>query len=98
MSSGGAAEFSATLKLAKAGEEVTVQEVKPTVDTQKVQTGAVLTRETLRDIPNQGRSYQSATAFAPGVTGGANPNVRGAFEGVVTDAVRLAFGAEHGKG
>ncbi len=78
--SGGVAEFTGTLKLAKGGEELTVQEVKPTVDTKKVQTGAVLTRETLRDIPNQGRSYQSATAFAPGVTGGANPNVRGAFE------------------
>lgn len=77
--SGGVAEFTANLRLANGGEELTVQAVKPTVDTQKVQTGAVLTRETLRDIPNQGRSYQSATAFAPGVTGGANPNVRGAF-------------------
>jgi hypothetical protein len=78
--SGGVAELTSELKLAKAGEELTIKAVKPTVDTQKVQTGAVLTRETLRDIPNEGRSYQSATAFAPGVTGGANPNVRGAFD------------------
>jgi hypothetical protein len=80
VSSGGVAEFTGVLKLAKGGEEITVEEVKPAVDTQKVQTGAVLTRETLRDIPNQGRSYQSASALAPGVTGGANPNVRGAFD------------------
>lgn len=78
--SGGATDFTGTLKLAKGGEELTIEAVKPTVDVQRVQSGAVLTRETMRDIPNQGRSYQSATAFAPGVTGGANPNVRGAFE------------------
>ncbi len=80
VSSGGTAEFTGVLKLAKAGEELTVEYVKPAVDMQKVQTGAVLTRETLRDIPNQGRSYQGASALAPGVTGGANPNVRGAFD------------------
>ncbi|MDP2317383.1 MAG: TonB-dependent receptor [Pseudomonadota bacterium] len=80
VSSGGTAEFTGTLKLAKAGEELTIEAVKPAVDMQKVQTGAVLTRETLRDIPNQGRSYQGASALAPGVTGGANPNVRGAFD------------------
>ncbi|MFN7142593.1 MAG: carboxypeptidase regulatory-like domain-containing protein [Myxococcota bacterium] len=77
--SGGATDFTGTLKLARGGEELTVEAVKPTVDVQRVQSGAVLTRETMRDIPNQGRSYQSATAFAPGVTGGANPNVRGSF-------------------
>ena len=78
--SGSSTDFGAVLRLAKGGEELTIQDVKPTVDTQRVQTGAVLTRETLRDIPNQGRSYQSATAFAPGVSGGANPNVRGSFD------------------
>lgn len=80
VSSGGTAEFTGVLKLATAGEELTVEYVKPAVDMQKVQTGAVLTRETLRDIPNQGRSYQGASALAPGVTGGSNPNVRGAFD------------------
>ena len=80
VSSGGVADFTAELKLSQAQEEITVEAVKPAVDVQKVQTGAVLTRETLRDIPNRGRSYQSATALAPGVTGGANPNVRGAFD------------------
>ena len=80
VSSGGTAELTGVLKLATAGEELTIEYVKPAVDTQKVQTGAILTRQTLRDIPNQGRSYQGASALAPGVTGGANPNVRGAFD------------------
>ncbi|MFZ5475740.1 MAG: TonB-dependent receptor [Myxococcota bacterium] len=77
---GGTSSLDVVMKLATPGAELTVEEVKPTVDVQNVRTGAVLTRETLRDIPNRGRSYQSATALAPGVTGGANPNVRGAFE------------------
>ncbi len=79
VASSGVADFTATLKLSSGVEELTIQAVRPAVDTQKVSTGAVLTRETLRDIPNQGRSYQGAATFAPGVTGGANPNVRGAF-------------------
>ena len=31
--------------------------------------GAVLSRESMRDIPNSGRDYQSLTGFAPGVVG-----------------------------
>ncbi len=77
--SGGVTELVPGLNLAKGGEEITITEVKPAVDVRRVQSGAVLTRETLRDIPNQGRSYQGASALAAGVTGGSNPNVRGAF-------------------
>lgn len=79
---GGVASLEVGLELAVPGEELTVTEMKPTVDVQKVQTGAVFTRDTLRDIPNAGRSYQSATALAPGVNAlgmGGNPSVRGSF-------------------
>lgn len=80
VTAGGTATLEVGLKLAVQGEELTIEEVRPAIDTQKVQTGAVLTRETLRDIPNRGRSYQSATAIAPGVVGSGNANVRGSHE------------------
>lgn len=68
------------LKLAVGGAEIDIEEVKPALDTQRVSSGAVMSRETLRDIPNAGRSYQSATAFAPGVVGSGNVNARGGFD------------------
>lgn len=77
VSAGGTSGLEVQLKLAQGSAELTIEEVKPAIDTQRVQTGAVLTRETLRDIPNRGRSYQSATAIAPGVVGSGNANVRG---------------------
>ena len=51
----------------------------PVVDTTSTRTGAVMTKEMLRDIPNAGRDYQGAMNFAPGVVdnGSGNPNMRG---------------------
>ena len=68
------------LRLAIAGATVIVEETRPAVDTTKVSSGAVLTRESMRDIPNAGRDYQSLTGFAPGVVGSGNANVRGSFD------------------
>ncbi len=68
------------LALAVGTEELTVQEVKPALDVQRVSSGAVLSRENLRDIPNPGRDYQSATSFAPGVVGSGNVHARGGFD------------------
>lgn len=68
------------LKLAIGGATVIVEETRPAVDTTKVSSGAVLTRESMRDIPNAGRDYQSLTGFAPGVVGSGNANVRGSFD------------------
>ena len=56
--------------------------------------GAVLTKDFLANVP-AGRSYQSATALAPGVTGGGgNPNVAGGAE--ADDATAGMERSEHG--
>ncbi len=68
-----------TLKIAEAGEGVTVTvdvEEKPILDVSSSTTGAVITKEHLEALPSQ-RSYQGATKLTPGVTGGSNPNVKG---------------------
>ncbi|MCO4769778.1 MAG: TonB-dependent receptor [Deltaproteobacteria bacterium] len=64
------------LTTAEVTDVVTVVDDKPTVDTADSGQGAVVTKEYLEALPNR-RSYQSAVQFAPGVTGGANPNVKG---------------------
>ncbi len=73
------AQMEAELKLQEAGEEIVIVDEKPTVDTTTTRTGLVLTKEMLRDIPNSGRDYQSATNFSPGVVdnGSGNANMRG---------------------
>lgn len=78
---GSAANLDVELKPAVGTETIVIEEVRPAVDTRSVSSGAVLTRETMRDIPAAGRDYQGVTAVAPGVVdnGGGNPNVRGAF-------------------
>lgn len=72
-------ELNLTMVPATATEEITVVEEKPTVDVTSTRTGVVMTKEMLRDIPNPGRDYQAATAYAPGVVdnGTGNPNIRG---------------------
>ncbi len=62
-----------------AGEEIVITEQKPTVDVTSTRSGLVLTKDMLRDIPNAGRDYQSATNFSPGVVdnGSGNGNMRG---------------------
>ncbi len=61
------------------GDEMVIHADTPTVDVTSTRTGAVMTKEMLRDIPNAGRDYQSAMSFAPGVVnnGSGNPNMRG---------------------
>ncbi len=62
----------------EAGMEIEVVEAAPAVDTERVNTGVVLDYDFLKDVPT-GRDYQSAVQLTPGVVGGANPNVHGAF-------------------
>jgi len=64
------------LTTAQVADVVTVVDDRPTVDTASSAQGAVVTKEYLEALPNR-RSYQQAVQFAPGVTGGANPNVKG---------------------
>ncbi|RME26120.1 MAG: TonB-dependent receptor [Deltaproteobacteria bacterium] len=87
------------MPLQEAGEEIVVEETRPVVDTESSQRGSVLTKEFLERIP-AGRSYQSATQMAAGVTGGSNPNIGGAsynentylLDGVnITDPVTGTF-------
>ena len=87
------------MPLVQAGEEIVVEESRPTIDTEQTSKGEVLSREFLQRMPT-GRSYQSAVAAAPGVTGGSNPNVGGAgsdentymLDGVnITDPVTGTF-------
>ena len=71
-----------TLVLESAGESIVVEQNAPTVDTTSVKSGAVITREMLRDIPSRGRDYQGAMELAPGVvdSGSGNPNMRGGLD------------------
>lgn len=75
---GKTARIAAPLKPA-AGEGVEVIEVaaeKLAVDTKRIDVGTSFSAEFLQAVPS-GREYQSAAQFAPGVTGGGNPNVNG---------------------
>jgi len=66
-----------TMKAGDADEEITVTATRRAVDVEDTTQGTVLTKDFLQRIP-AGRSYQSAVALAPGVTGGGgNPNVAG---------------------
>ena len=87
------------MPLMQAGEEIVVEESRPTIDTEQTSKGEVLSRDFLQRMPT-GRSYQSAVSAAPGVTGGGNPNVGGAgsdentymLDGVnITDPVTGTF-------
>jgi hypothetical protein len=87
------------LPLQQAGEEMIIEEARPTIDTESATRGSVLTKEFLDRIP-AGRSYQQAVQMAAGVTGGANANIGGAssnentymLDGVnITDPVTGTF-------
>ena len=73
---GSQTEIPVRLTTAEVSEVVTVVDDRPTVDTADSSQGATVTKEYLEALPNR-RSYQQAVQFAPGVTGGANPNVKG---------------------
>jgi len=87
------------LPLQTAGEEMVIEEARPTIDTESATRGSVLTKEFLDRIP-AGRSYQQAVQMAAGVTGGSNANIGGAssrentymLDGVnITDPVTGTF-------
>ena len=87
------------MQLDTAGEEIIVQDTRPTLDTEQTSKGRVLTKDFLERIPS-GRSYHSVISAAPGVVGGANPNMGGAsynentymLDGVIiTDPVTGTF-------
>ncbi len=87
------------LPLQESGEEMVIEESRPTIDTESATRGSVLTKEFLDRIP-AGRSYQQAVQMAAGVTGGANANIGGAssnentymLDGVnITDPVTGTF-------
>lgn len=92
--------FDAALKLSTVTEAVVVSAELPVVD--KTQTNSQTTvNANFTQKLAVGRSYQSLLQLAPGVTGGANPNVRGAlssnnvylFDGVdTTDTATGTFG------
>ena len=77
VSAGLSSSVSLVLQPMTAMEVITVEEEAPSIDASSTRAGTVMSREVLRDIPNAGRDYQTATAFAPGVVGGGNANVRG---------------------
>jgi hypothetical protein len=87
------------MPLRESGEEMIIEERRPTIDTESASRGSVLTKEFLDRIP-AGRSYQQAIQMAAGVTGGANANIGGAgynentymLDGVnITDPVTGTF-------
>ncbi len=87
------------LPLQTGGEEMVVEERRPTIDTESATRGSVLTKEFLDRIP-AGQSYQQAVQMAAGVTGGSNANIGGAssrentymLDGVnITDPVTGTF-------
>lgn len=89
------------LKAGEITETVTVVATKPVVDKTATDTGVVLDKKFTENIPTA-RSYQSLLQFAPGVTGGSNPNMLGGtsnsntyqVDGVsITDSVTGTFGA-----
>ncbi len=69
-------DIDVTMRTASVEESVTVVDDRPLIDTSSSTTGSVITREYLEALPTN-RSYQSAVKFAPGVTGGSNPNAQG---------------------
>ncbi|MFZ5478447.1 MAG: TonB-dependent receptor [Myxococcota bacterium] len=88
-----------TIEMQVGQEELTVEEARKTVDTEKASTGNVMNKDFLSRIPS-GRSYQDVIGNTAGVTGGANPNSAGAssnentwlLDGVnVTDPVTGTF-------
>ncbi len=77
VSVGGTVPVRVTLSPYRAsGEAVEIVAARPTLDTESAAQGGTMTKEFLEDVP-AGRSYQTIVQFAPGVTGGSNPNVQG---------------------
>jgi outer membrane receptor for ferrienterochelin and colicin len=93
-------QFNADLKMSTIAETVTVSAELPVVDKTQTATQTNVDSKFTQKLA-VGRSYQSLLQLAPGVTGGANPNVHGAtnssnvflFDGVdTTDTTTGTFG------
>ncbi|NJN64304.1 MAG: TonB-dependent receptor [Acidobacteria bacterium] len=65
-----------TMKAGEISEEITVTSAKPVVEKTDTESAVVLDKNFTEKLP-VGRSYQSLIQFAPGVTGGGNPNILG---------------------
>lgn len=87
------------MPLSEGSLEITVENERPSIDTESTSKSTVLSKDFLSRIPT-GRSYQGAVQMAAGVTGGSNPNVGGAasnentymLDGVnITDPVTGTF-------
>lgn len=87
------------MDLPTAEESVEVTAGRAAIDTSQTDSGTTVSKEFLQAVPSS-RSYQTTAQFAPGVTGGSNPNVRGGasdenaflLDGVnVTDPVTGTF-------
>lgn len=88
-----------TVEMKVGREEVTIEEAKPSVDTESASKGQTFSKEFLSRIPS-GRSYQDVVGNTAGVVGGGNPSSGGAstnentfmLDGVnVTDPVTGTF-------
>lgn len=77
-----------TLKEGEIVETVTVTGGRPVVSKTNTDTAKIVDRKQTDNLP-VGRSYQSLIQFAPGVTGGSNPNMLG---GTANSNVYLADG------
>jgi hypothetical protein len=66
-----------TVEMKVGQEELTVQQAKPTVDTEKASSGQNFNKDFLSRIPS-GRSYQQIVSQTAGVIGGGNPSSGGA--------------------
>lgn len=90
-----------TMQEGEISETVTVVATKPVVDKTATDTGVVLNKDFTENVP-VARSYQNLLQFAPGTTGGSNPNMLGGtsnsntyqVDGVSTnDSVTGTFGS-----
>lgn len=93
-------QFDAKMSLSTVTETVEVAAELPVVDKTQTTSGTTVNASFTQKLA-VGRSYQSLLQISPGVTGGANPNVKGAlssnnlylFDGVdTTDTVTGTFG------
>lgn len=73
-------DFPATMRLSKVSETVSVSAELPVIDKTNTTQGANIDQTFTQKLA-VARSYQSVIQMSPGVTGGANPNVRGALLG-----------------
>jgi Carboxypeptidase regulatory-like domain/TonB-dependent Receptor Plug Domain len=93
-------QFDTQLKMSAISETVNVSAEQPVIDKTQTNTQTTVDSKFTQKLA-VGRSYQSVLQLAPGVTGGANPNVHGAlnqeniflFDGVdTTDTTTGTFG------